>query len=619
MLFRLRVLVLMSCIASFCAGQSPYGQDLVDNPTMNPLLPGGGPAGLNANGDIGTPGWSNLKYVSADWVGSDISPISGTYNNLSGLCPGQHDFYLGILESEAVGAELFPSIQEDDIVRVSWDYKLLALDAGDWSKWQISLSDEPIPNAYDGVGNNRGWIGSRPNTKYKLRNNCRLKHRNDSFTFGTGELDASELNKDSCEWNHFDSGWLVADSRLQRVVVASAGIDNERNCRKFTSKVLVSGYVEVTYLGIDNVRVQRVGCNHPCVNSEFRFEQFKGGFPLPATNQQFWNFSPDNDGINDYIGFTVTGASKVSWKIISRDGVNQGDEIVNETFNIPNGTDNFTVYWDGTNGGQMVAPFTTYFVEIEIRDCNGDIVYSRKGNQSPNALNVQVFNPTGPPRQPSDYGYNSLNSPDFNENCLCAEEDLLIANATHINSKEYKTNGNITVINSNFRDNPDVAGNSYYLLQAAETIDIKENVDFGPNITADLVIKPCSSLTVGTDKTDKWDMFGTDELDQEPLEDSALRSRVPNQSTGAYTFTPLFELYPNPTTGTLKLQTNLPESQQASIHIVDATGKSVLRQQVDIGPTEAQINMGDLSAGLYLVRVTGQGIDFTQKIQLIKR
>lgn len=79
------------------------------------------------------------------------------------------------------------------------------------------------------------------------------------------------------------------------------------------------------------------------------------------------------------------------------------------------------------------------------------------------------------------------------------------------------------------------------------------------------------------------------------------------------------DLYPNPTTGTLKLQTNLPESQQASIHIVDATGKSVLRQQVEIGPTEAQINMGDLAAGLYLVRVQGQGIDFTQKIQLIKR
>lgn len=76
-----------------------------------------------------------------------------------------------------------------------------------------------------------------------------------------------------------------------------------------------------------------------------------------------------------------------------------------------------------------------------------------------------------------------------------------------------------------------------------------------------------------------------------------------------------FQVYPNPTAGWLTINAeNL--NNEASIQIIDLTGKKVLNQIVQPSTQSLKINLTDFASGIYILRITG---DFIEKnIRIIK-
>jgi PII-like signaling protein len=70
-----------------------------------------------------------------------------------------------------------------------------------------------------------------------------------------------------------------------------------------------------------------------------------------------------------------------------------------------------------------------------------------------------------------------------------------------------------------------------------------------------------------------------------------------------------YKIYPNPSTGIIKIQTEVP----VAIQIVDVTGKVVyVANQVQ---NESQINLTSLEKGVYIAKMKGEnGIEESQKI-----
>ena len=76
----------------------------------------------------------------------------------------------------------------------------------------------------------------------------------------------------------------------------------------------------------------------------------------------------------------------------------------------------------------------------------------------------------------------------------------------------------------------------------------------------------------------------------------------------------LFRVYPNPTNGLLNIRINNYVGK-VSFQVIDINGRTVLNENENFN-TEKSINLNFLSAGIYILKVTGDNMNFTEKIIL---
>lgn len=74
-------------------------------------------------------------------------------------------------------------------------------------------------------------------------------------------------------------------------------------------------------------------------------------------------------------------------------------------------------------------------------------------------------------------------------------------------------------------------------------------------------------------------------------------------------------VYPNPTKGQLNIAIN-DYSGKLSIQVFDLNGRNVYNQDVNNFNTESAINLSNLQSGMYLIKVDGENVSYTQKIIL---
>ncbi|ESU28973.1 M36 fungalysin family metalloprotease [Flavobacterium limnosediminis JC2902] len=74
-------------------------------------------------------------------------------------------------------------------------------------------------------------------------------------------------------------------------------------------------------------------------------------------------------------------------------------------------------------------------------------------------------------------------------------------------------------------------------------------------------------------------------------------------------------VYPNPTRGQLNIAIS-NYSGKLSIQVFDLNGRKVYNQEVNDFNAESAINLGNLQSGMYLIKVDGENLNYTQKIIL---
>lgn len=74
-------------------------------------------------------------------------------------------------------------------------------------------------------------------------------------------------------------------------------------------------------------------------------------------------------------------------------------------------------------------------------------------------------------------------------------------------------------------------------------------------------------------------------------------------------------VYPNPTKGQLNIAIN-NYSGKLSIQVFDLNGRKVYNQEVNDFNAESAINLANLQSGMYLIKVNGENLNYTQKIIL---
>lgn len=75
----------------------------------------------------------------------------------------------------------------------------------------------------------------------------------------------------------------------------------------------------------------------------------------------------------------------------------------------------------------------------------------------------------------------------------------------------------------------------------------------------------------------------------------------------------LFRVYPNPTNGSINIRIN-NYNGKASIKVVDINGRVVLENNSTDFNIEKSINLSHLSAGMYIIKVSADSLNFTEKI-----
>jgi len=77
-------------------------------------------------------------------------------------------------------------------------------------------------------------------------------------------------------------------------------------------------------------------------------------------------------------------------------------------------------------------------------------------------------------------------------------------------------------------------------------------------------------------------------------------------------------VYPNPSSENLTLKLNLTEHKEINIALLDITGKTILTEikQLAQGESAVNLNIGNLSKGIYFVKLYGSGINENRKIIL---
>ena len=72
-------------------------------------------------------------------------------------------------------------------------------------------------------------------------------------------------------------------------------------------------------------------------------------------------------------------------------------------------------------------------------------------------------------------------------------------------------------------------------------------------------------------------------------------------------------VYPNPTNGSINLRINQFVGK-INIQIVDINGRTVFNQTDDNFNVEKTININSLQAGVYILKLSGNNINYTQKV-----
>ncbi|MBC7553451.1 MAG: T9SS type A sorting domain-containing protein, partial [Taibaiella sp.] len=81
-----------------------------------------------------------------------------------------------------------------------------------------------------------------------------------------------------------------------------------------------------------------------------------------------------------------------------------------------------------------------------------------------------------------------------------------------------------------------------------------------------------------------------------------------------------FNLYPNPTSGAVKIQWTNQQTGTAAMEITDVTGRIVYRSalNLDAATGEQQINLGKVADGIYSITIKSDIINYTGKINVQK-
>ena len=76
-----------------------------------------------------------------------------------------------------------------------------------------------------------------------------------------------------------------------------------------------------------------------------------------------------------------------------------------------------------------------------------------------------------------------------------------------------------------------------------------------------------------------------------------------------------YALYPNPTAGPLDLLLDFPSGEQVQLDVVNIQGRIVRKDRMTSSGTEVQtLDLSELPAGLYMVRITAGGRSYTERI-----
>jgi hypothetical protein len=86
-------------------------------------------------------------------------------------------------------------------------------------------------------------------------------------------------------------------------------------------------------------------------------------------------------------------------------------------------------------------------------------------------------------------------------------------------------------------------------------------------------------------------------------------------STDEYAASKGIKVYPNPTNGQLNIAVS-SYSGKLSVKVFDINGRQVYNQDVNDFNAQSAINMSSLQKGVYIVKVSGDNLDFSQKVVL---
>ena len=104
---------------------------------------------------------------------------------------------------------------------------------------------------------------------------------------------------------------------------------------------------------------------------------------------------------------------------------------------------------------------------------------------------------------------------------------------------------------------------------------------------------------------------------QDQVEDFTVPAPGPNCTLAVDQFQNenAIRVYPNPTKGQLNIAIN-NYSGKLSIQVFDLNGRKVYNQEVNDFNAESAINLNNLQTGMYLLKVNGENLNYTQKIIL---
>ncbi|MEW5674739.1 T9SS-dependent M36 family metallopeptidase [Flavobacterium enshiense] len=104
---------------------------------------------------------------------------------------------------------------------------------------------------------------------------------------------------------------------------------------------------------------------------------------------------------------------------------------------------------------------------------------------------------------------------------------------------------------------------------------------------------------------------------QDQVEDFLTPPAGPNCTLGVDQFQneKVIKVYPNPTKGQLNVAIN-NYSGKLSVQVFDLNGRKVYNQEINDFAVERSINLGGLQTGMYLIKIDGENLNYTQKIIL---